>query len=284
MNVMQETILPMFYKLWWMVLIVALVPIVKRWLSSWFNDPKRKGDRAEKAVADRLKRRLPAEYKVLNNVYLPQSDGTTAQIDHIVVSRYGVFVIETKNYSGWIFGNADDAEWTQTFYRKRSTFQNPLRQNDAHVFALVTNLRIDKSYFHNVVALTDTCEFMTMRPENVTSTRWIVEFILSFDEPLMTASQVDEIAEAIAECDGSVSEERKANHVANLKKRHSATRTGVTPACPYCGGRMVLRTRKRDGAKFYGCASYPACHGTVDITSLGNPWEQNVWGQPLAPP
>ena len=163
-------------------------------------------------------------YKVLNGVYLPLSDGTTAQIDHIVVSRYGVFVIETKNYSGWIFGKADDPEWTQTFYHKRDTVQNPLRQNYKHICALVENLRIDKSYFHNVVALTDNCEFKTRRPENVISTRRIVEYILTFNKPLMTTSQVDEIAEAIKECDGSVSEERRANHVPDLRKRrHSAT-------------------------------------------------------------
>ena len=134
-----------------------------------------------------------------------------------------MFVIETKNYSGWIFGKADDAEWTQTFYHKRETFQNPLRQNYRHICALVENLRIDKSYFHNVVALTDNCEFKAKRPENVISTRRVVEYILSFNKPLMTASQADEIAEAIRECDGSVSEERRANHVPNLRKRHSAT-------------------------------------------------------------
>ena len=223
MNVMQETILPLFEKFWWIAPIVVLVPIAVRRLSSWFNSPKRKGDRAEKAVANRLECRLPAEYKVLNDVYLPLSDGTTAQIDHIVVSRYGVFVIETKNYSGWIFGKADDPEWTQTFYHKRETFQNPLRQNYSHICALAENLRIDKSCFHNVVALTDNCEFKTKRPENVVSTRRIAEFILSFDKPLMTASQVDEIAKAIAGCSGRVSDEHRANHVANLRKRHSAT-------------------------------------------------------------
>ena len=207
----------------WIFIILISASIALRLFFFWFNSPKRKGDRAEKAVANRLECRLPAEYKVLNDVYLPLSDGTTAQIDHIVVSQYGVFVIETKNYTGWIFGKADDAEWMQTFYHKKVPVKNPLRQNCAHICALVENLRIDKSYFHNVVALTDNCVFKKKRPENVISTRRVVEYILSFDNPLMTASQVDEIAKAIARCAGSVSEERKANHVANLKKRHPET-------------------------------------------------------------
>jgi hypothetical protein len=207
----------------WIFIILISASIALRLFFFWFNSPKRKGDRAEKAVANRLECRLPAEYKVLNDVYLPLSDGTTAQIDHIVVSQYGVFVIETKNYSGWIFGKADDAEWMQTFYHKKVPVKNPLRQNCAHICALVENLRIDKSYFHNVVALTDNCVFKKKRPEKVISTRRVVEYILSFGKPLMTASQVDEIAEAISECSGSISEERKANHVANLRKRHSST-------------------------------------------------------------
>ena len=51
----------------------------------------------------------------------------------------------------------------------------------------------------------------------------------------------------------------------NLKRRHSAVREGDAPTCPYCGGCMVLRTRKKDGAKFYGCESCPACRGIVNI-------------------
>ena len=57
---------------------------------------------------------------------------------------------------------------------------------------------------------------------------------------------------------------RKSNHVGNRRRHHSAVREGDAPACPYCGGRMVLRTRKSDGAKFYGCASYPSCRGIVN--------------------
>ena len=61
----------------------------------------------------------------------------TTQIDHVVVSRHGVFVIETKNYGGWIFGKPGAKNWTQKFPRRSTTFQNPLRQNDKHVRTLV---------------------------------------------------------------------------------------------------------------------------------------------------
>ncbi len=56
-----------------------------------------------------------AEYHLMNNITLPFKDGTT-QIDHILVSRYGIFVIETKHYKGWIFGDENSKNWTQVLY------------------------------------------------------------------------------------------------------------------------------------------------------------------------
>ncbi|MDZ7854092.1 MAG: nuclease-related domain-containing protein [Halomonas sp.] len=79
---------------------------------------------------------MPAEtYKPIHNVTLPTPDGST-QIDHIFVSRFGIFVVETKNMKGWIFGDKDQAQWTQKIYRKSFRFQNPLRQNYKHVKSL----------------------------------------------------------------------------------------------------------------------------------------------------
>jgi hypothetical protein len=59
------------------------------------------------------------DYHLLNHITLKLKDGTT-QIDHILVSRFGVFVIETKHYNGWIFANAKQATWTQVLYRQNS--------------------------------------------------------------------------------------------------------------------------------------------------------------------
>ena len=66
---------------------------------------------------------LPSEYYVMDDVVLNTVRGTT-QIDHIVISKYGVFVIETKNYRGIIYGNDDSKKWNQNIvtdvtYRKK---------------------------------------------------------------------------------------------------------------------------------------------------------------------
>ena len=261
MNEMVESFKPIFRM---MGGVLALLVVLRMFLL-WWNSPKQKGKRGEKLVAGRLRKGLPDEYRILNDIYLPLPDGTTTQVDHIVVSQYGIFVVETKTYSGWIFGDEKSKEWTQSIYRKKSRFQNPMRQNYKHICALADNLGIDKSYFIGVVAFTGDCTFKTEMPDGVVYSRRAAEYIRSHNKPTIKASQVDELANAIAEWQGTVGEERKSCHVANLKKRHSAVREGDVPACPYCGGRMVLRTRKKDGAKFYGCASYPACRGVVNI-------------------
>ena len=245
-------------------LVVVLAIALKIFLL-WWNSPKQKGERGEIAVAGRLRRGLPDEYRILNDVYLPLPDGTTTQIDHIVVSQYGVFVVETKTYSGWIFGDEKSKEWTQAIYRKKSRFQNPMRQNYRHICALADNLGIDKSYFTGVVAFTGDCTFKTEMPDGVVYSRRAADYIRSHNTPMIKPEQLDELVSAIAEWQETLSEKQIDGHVANLQKRHTSVREGDAPRCPYCGGEMVLRKRKGDGKSFYGCKSYPKCRGTVNV-------------------
>ena len=66
-------------------------------------------------------------YCKFNNLILPSTNGTT-QIDHLIVSVFGLFIVETKNKKGWIFGSDQQDFWTQIIYAKKHSFQNPLRQ------------------------------------------------------------------------------------------------------------------------------------------------------------
>ena len=244
--------------------VFALLVVLRIFLL-WWNSPKQKGKRGEKLVAGRLRKGLPDEYRILNDIYLPLPDGTTTQIDHIVVSQYGVFVVETKTYSGWIFGDEKSKDWTQSIYHKKSRFQNPMMQNYKHICALADNLGIDKSYFIGVVAFTGGCTFKTEMPDGVVYSRDVAKYILAQHAEKILFEQVDEIVSAIIGWQSSLSKEQIDNHVANLKKRHSAVREGDAPRCPYCGGEMVIRTRKSDGKSFYGCRSYPKCRGIVNV-------------------
>lgn len=249
-----------------LITLIVIVVLFKIFLL-WFNSPTQRGIRGERLVASRLKNGLPQEYIILNDIYLPLPDGTTTQIDHVVVGATGIFVIETKAYSGWIFGDEKSAQWTQSIYRKKSRFQNPLRQNYKHICALADNLGIDKSYFHNVVAFTGSCDFKNEMPAGVHYSRGVAKYILSFTTPIIKAEQVPEVAEVIGEWQSTVSDQSRSAHVSNLKKRHQGVSADTTtaPVCPYCGGETVLRQSKKTGKSFYGCKNYPKCRGIVKI-------------------
>ncbi len=183
---------------------------------------RKKGAIGEKIVSMRLRKALPKDdYLVLDDVYLP-IDGATTQIDHIVVSQYGVFVVETKNYTGWIFASADSPKWTQTTYKEKDSFQNPIRQNYRHICAISENLGIPKELLHGVVAFTGDCQFKTDMPKGVVYSRKAAEYIRSFTKPIIKYFQIQELYDAIKEWNDSVTPEQRAAHVANLKKRHGA--------------------------------------------------------------
>ena len=55
-------------------------------------------------------------YRRFHDIIIPSSHGTT-QIDHILVSPFGIFVVETKNYKGWIYGSEDQSTWIQVIYK-----------------------------------------------------------------------------------------------------------------------------------------------------------------------
>lgn len=143
---------------------------------------------SEQAVVHKLASGLDyKKYFIFNNLILPlRRGGGTTQIDHIVVSQYGIFVAEIKDYAGRIFAGKDDKVWTQTLLGKQNNknpFQNPLRQNYGHVKALEDRLSLPREYFHNIVVFSERCEFKTPRIENVLYLSEVSDVIKRFQEP-----------------------------------------------------------------------------------------------------
>ena len=131
----NKGLLTMFFSLWqvWVAMAVMLiiVAIIKIKL------PYLKGLIGEKFVSKKLFKLNPTHYKVLDDLLLPSNGNLNmTQLDHAVVSNYGIFCIETKSYKGWIFGNTNDKYWTQVIYKHKERFYNPLRQNYAHTKAI----------------------------------------------------------------------------------------------------------------------------------------------------
>lgn len=202
-------------------------------------------------------------YHSLNNVTLQTSNGTV-QIDHVIVSRFGIFVIEAKNYQGWIFGSESQAEWTQSLIGGRKfKFQNPLRQNYRHIKTLSEFLGLPQDKFHSVVMFWGGSEFKTSMPDNVMSKNYS-SYIKGKTEILFTGTEVERMAGALQTGrmpTGLIKGlETRRVHLDSLKERHSST-----TRCPKCGTDLVERVIKsgeRAGQKFLACNAFPKCRFT----------------------
>jgi restriction system protein len=178
----------------------------------------------------------------------------------VIISIFGIFVIETKNMDGWIFGSADQNGWTQSFRKKRFRFQNPLRQNYRHTRSLAEFLKLDHDVFHSVVFFIGDCELKTPLPENVL-TSGLPRYVKAFTIPILSPERVAEIEKRLLalKSDQTLN---TANHLASLEARYGSETT-----CPKCGGELVKRVAKqgtRAGRSFFGCVGYPRCRYTRD--------------------
>ncbi|MBI9019096.1 MAG: NERD domain-containing protein [Phycisphaerae bacterium] len=134
----------------WPVIAVLAVAVL---LGAIFHSRWFKGKAGEVMVGGFTRLLLPEEYIMINNIMLPRNDKPelTTQIDHIIVSRYGLFVLETKNYRGKIYASPNAKVWTYYPGGKKTTFQNPLRQNYLHTWTLADILEIPHELVHSAI-------------------------------------------------------------------------------------------------------------------------------------
>jgi len=204
-----------------------------------------------------------AIYTPVKNVTLSLKDGSTTQIDHILVSKYGIFVIETKNMKGWIFGGEHQKQWTQQNFKQKHQFQNPLHQNYRHTKALEEVLGLPSLAFVSVIAFVGECKFKTPMPSNVLRGISYTNYIRSFTQEKLDPLQIRQALNTLQNKRLEQSFQTDRGHVSNLKERFD--KSVDSDNCPKCGGPMVLRQNRNNGNSFYGCSNYPKCRHTVPI-------------------
>ena len=200
-------------------------------------------------------------YRLIKNVTLPAGDGTT-QIDQLVVSPYGIFVIETKNMKGWIFGDPHQAQWTQQIYRHKERFQNPLRQNYKHVKAVQDLLGLGPHQVFNVVVFVGDCTLKTQMPPDVVQGVFALsKLIKSKRVPVLAEDDLPGLVDRLLDQRLAPSLRTSLSHIHNVKRQVSGSTVDAN-ICPRCGAEMVGRTNRRSGEQFLGCRRYPRCRGT----------------------
>ena len=219
-----------------------------------------KGAVGEYRVAKILQKGLTEDYVILNDITLPCDYGTT-QIDHVVISQYGIFIIETKNYKGWITGTDKAEYWTKNMYGYKYQFRNPLKQNYAHLKALQSLLSLNQFYFHPIVVFSNSAWLRVRCNGVVVNNCHLIDAILQHKDIVIPQQGISTFAEIIQQS-ALTDKDTKIKHVKNVRsniyERESKIRKGI---CPRCGGTLVQRQGKY--GSFYGCSNYPNCKFTL---------------------
>ncbi len=244
-----------------------------------------------------------SQYHLIKNVTLPTEDGTT-QVDHVIVSEFGVFVLETKSMKGWIFGTENQGQWTQKIFKQSYKFQNPLRQNYKHLKTLELLLDLNMNQLHSVIVFVGSCVLKNELPSHVTMGAGCIRYIQSKTVKVLSKADVSQCIQKIET--GRLVRSFKTNrdhvrHVKDLVARKNkpvvnvGTDTSIVaapqtriqtatetvdvslqanmdarnnPICPRCGGATFFREpRKHQPANVtvYACGKFPQCLGLVVV-------------------
>jgi hypothetical protein len=178
-------------------------------------------NRGEARLSHAVKRRFVApDYHLLSHVTLRLNDETT-QIDHILVSRFGIFVIETKDFQGWIFARPGDRYWTQTLFRAKFKFQNPIRQNHKHVCAIQELLEfLSAEAIVPVVVFTGNAEFKTSIPDGVFTLPEFLAYVEGHATEVMSVNRLQFCVGRLETARLSISKETDVEHIQRLRRRY----------------------------------------------------------------
>lgn len=220
---------------------------------------KIKGKIGESIVAIKLSKLDKKNYKVYNDLNL-SFNGYTTQIDHLILSTYGIFVIETKNYKGWIFGNEKSTYWTQVIYETKNKFYNPILQNWKHInFLKRLSPALKSAKYFPIIVFIGSGEL-----RNIDSTVPVIylqnlkALVKSKNEEVLTQKELKSLEMFINKFLKSKKEIKK-QHI----KSFNLLKSSENRTCPYCGSYLKIKEGKY--GEFYGCSSYPICNYTKRI-------------------
>lgn len=193
-----------------------------KFLETVFN----KGNYGEYLTFSYLEK-LDSFNRILTNVYIPKKDGTTTEIDLIMLSPSGIYVLESKNYSGWIFGDEKSKYWTQTLQKSsKNKFFNPIWQNKAHINALKNVLDIEDHFYISYIVFSERCKIKKIQVESkdvrVVKRNDLLKTIendIKYPLRILDANKLIEIYSYLKQY-SNVDESVKRLHIENLEKRN----------------------------------------------------------------
>jgi hypothetical protein len=226
---------------------------------------------AELRVRKLLGKTIIGEQYVINDFAVKLADGKSMQIDHIFINSNGIFVIETKNYSGIIYGDENSVKWGQyikSYNRKgyaykttKSEFYNPVKQNKTHIYYL-SEIINRNNCFKNIVLFDnhakDIGKIRIYGDTVVTYINNIQRIIRDSRASILSANDMQSIFDKLTayQVTNAITNQTHIQYIETMKKNIESK------ICPRCGQSLVLRKGKY--SEFYGCSNYPKCEFTME--------------------
>lgn len=233
-----------------LIVIMILIYILLRIFYSKFR-----GGMGEYWVKKELEQLPKEEYIVFNDIMIEDDKGSH-QIDHIVVSKFGIFVIEMKNYYGMILGDNYKDKWIQYLGKNKYYFKNPIHQNYGHISALKDLLNLEESVFISIICFSNDAKLKIKGENNVVRLNSLLSLIKSFDIILLNFD-IAQISDVITK-NNIIDKEKRKNHVKQIKNKIKDDNFKVNNMiCPKCGYELILKNGKY--GNFIGCSNYPKC-------------------------
>jgi len=144
---------------------------------------KSKGNIGESKIAKLLNKLNKGEYTIYNNVII-EKDGVRAEIDHVIISSFGIFIIETKNYNGVIYGSVNNKYWYKNNFGKGMKFYSPVEQNDKHVEVFLDVIGYENLPVYSLVVFIDGCR-LEVDCKNVIYSKDLISTICKFNQKVI---------------------------------------------------------------------------------------------------
>ncbi len=240
-----------------MYLVILILLFISFLIWSLFSS-KIKGVIGEKTISLILSQLDKSKFKVLNNILL-KSNGHTSQIDHVVISDYGVFVLETKNYKGWIFGNENSEYWTQVIYNNKVRFYNPIKQNLGHISALKKCLlEFPNIEYKSIIVFTVNADIKTTTNTDVIYSNQLISRIKEHSSINLAEIDKKNIMLRIQASNLNRKYDKK-QHINSIRQKTEKRQNSINQnICPHCGNDLIMRHGKFGW--FLGCKTYPKCN------------------------
>ena len=220
-------------------------------LGTYLRSPSVRGKRGENRVR-KIIGKTQEDVRYVFNDYKIVDEGISCQIDHILINQNGVFVIETKNYSGNIYGTDEQREWTQVlaYGKVKNKIYNPVKQNNTHLYRIRKILPKEFPLVSIVVFVQNNTQHINSKV--VIPLYSLYEQIEKNRGIALSSAKIEEAAKRLQEAQAA--KITNAEHIENIHLMQNRIAQNI---CPRCGGKLVLRHGKY--GQFYGCENYPDC-------------------------